>query len=49
MVSARSGKVELYSNLLEELGSNPLPYEGPPEIPAMTPTFLDLKSKPDQN
>jgi thiosulfate reductase / polysulfide reductase chain A len=33
-----SGKVELYSNVLEELGYDPLPfYEEPPESPVRTP------------
>lgn len=36
--ATRSGKFELYSNLLEELGYDPLPYyEEPPESPASTP------------
>jgi thiosulfate reductase/polysulfide reductase chain A len=33
-----SGKIELYSNILEELGYDPLPfYEEPPESPVSTP------------
>ena len=33
-----SGKAELYSNVLEELGYDPLPfYEEPPESPIRTP------------
>jgi anaerobic selenocysteine-containing dehydrogenase len=36
--ATRSGKFELYSNLLEELGYDPLPYyEEPPESPVRTP------------
>jgi thiosulfate reductase/polysulfide reductase chain A len=36
--ATRSGKVELYSNVLEELGYDPLPfYEEPPESPIRTP------------
>ncbi len=36
--ATRSGKFELYSNLLEELGYDPLPYyEEPPESPVSTP------------
>lgn len=36
--ATRSGRFELYSNLLEELGYDPLPhYEEPPESPVSTP------------
>ncbi len=36
--ATQSGKFELYSNLLEELGYDPLPhYEEPPESPVSTP------------
>jgi len=36
--ATRSGKFELYSNLFEELGYDPLPYyEEPPESPVRTP------------
>jgi thiosulfate reductase/polysulfide reductase chain A len=36
--ATRSGKFELYSNLLEELGYDPLPYyEEPPESPVSSP------------
>jgi thiosulfate reductase/polysulfide reductase chain A len=36
--ATRSGKFELYSNMLEELGYDPLPhYEEPPESPVSTP------------
>ncbi|HSW38060.1 MAG TPA: molybdopterin-dependent oxidoreductase [Acidobacteriota bacterium] len=39
--ATRSGKFELYSNLLEELGYDPLPYyEEPPESPASTPEIF---------
>jgi thiosulfate reductase/polysulfide reductase chain A len=37
-----SGKVELYSNVLEELGYDPLPfYEEPPESPVSTPEVAE--------
>jgi anaerobic selenocysteine-containing dehydrogenase len=40
--ATRSGKFELYSNLLEELGYDPLPcYEEPPESPVRTPEIAE--------
>jgi thiosulfate reductase / polysulfide reductase chain A len=36
--ATKTGKIELYSNVLEELGYDPLPfYEEPPESPVRTP------------